>query len=146
MAQEKLVTIEPSFVDDRGSIINVFARKGVKGAIWANVPLVTIIHTEKGAVRGNHYHKAEWQYCYVVKGAFRSTSTDVRPVLSESPGISGEYRRIDTWTVREGQLIMTPPYVAHRYEFLEDTILLCGVTANRLSMDQDDTYPYEVVP
>ena len=55
-----------SFADKRGEIIDVLQREPIEYA--------TIIHSRKGAVRANHYHKETWQWLYVLAGKLRGVS------------------------------------------------------------------------
>ncbi|RJR13513.1 hypothetical protein C4585_01935 [Candidatus Parcubacteria bacterium] len=52
----------PAFEDARGAIIDIFVGKPKEH--------ITIITTEKGGVRGNHYHKHSQQSDYLVDGSF----------------------------------------------------------------------------
>ncbi len=57
----KVVKLKPSFVDERGFIVDLLIRPEVG---------ITFVSTKKGFIRGNHYHKKTMQYEYVLKGSF----------------------------------------------------------------------------
>ena len=111
-----------AFVDERGTIKNILER-----------PLrhVAIITSKAGTIRGNHYHPRDEQYIYVVSGSFESYSYDTR-----FQGIEPKKQ-----IFREGDLIFTPPLVAHAYKYLEDTVFL-NLT---IDLRQSDRYEEHTV-
>ena len=56
----KKIKYKVSFKDKRGSIIDMLEKERINA--------VTYIITNKGNIRGNHYHKKTWQWNYVLKG------------------------------------------------------------------------------
>ena len=110
-----------SFVDDRGFI-----------QMLVNTPIknVTLIKSNKGAIRANHYHKTDWHYCYVLAGMIeyyhRPTGADTEPECIK---------------VNAGEMVFTPPMVDHGMVFPEDTVFL---TLSRNPRDQE-TYEADVV-
>lgn len=108
---ETLRHIDPAVVDARGAINNIF-----EGAI-GHVALIT---SKKGSVRGNHYHKKDHQYIYLVSGAFESHSCDV-----ENP------QKKQVLKVRPGDIVDTPPLTAHAQKFTEDSVFLALSTRQR---------------
>ena len=56
----KKIKYKVSFKDKRGSIIDMLEKEQINAA--------TYIITNKGSIRGNHYHKKTWQWNYVLKG------------------------------------------------------------------------------
>ena len=107
-----------AFVDERGSIKNILERP---------IRHVAIITSKAGTIRGNHYHSRDEQYIYVVSGSFESYSYDTR-----FQGIEPKKQ-----IFREGDLIFTPPLVAHAYKYLEDTVFL------NLTIDLRESERYE---
>ena len=111
--KETLVDLEQPFTDARGSIqplVELMMRSAV------------LIDSNPGAVRANHYHKTDWHFCYVIKGAI---DYYYRPF-----GDKGEPKRI---LVPEGKLVFTPPMVEHAMKFPERTQFL---TLSRNPRDQ----------
>ena len=99
-----LVALQQPFVDDRGYI------QPLVDSPMASALLIT---GNKGKVRGNHSHRTDWHYCYVVSG---SMEYHWRPAgTSEKPR---------TVTVKRGQMVFSPPGVDHAFRFLEDTAFL----------------------
>jgi dTDP-4-dehydrorhamnose 3,5-epimerase len=56
----KKIKYKVNFKDKRGSITDMLEK--------VHINAVTHIITNKGNVRGNHYHKKTWQWNYVLKG------------------------------------------------------------------------------
>ena len=97
---ETLKHIDPAVKDARGEIINVF--EGLIGH-------VALISSKKDSVRGNHYHKKDHQYIYLVSGEFESHSCDV-----SNPS------RKNILKVKPGDIVDTPPLTAHAQKFTQD--------------------------
>lgn len=101
---EKLIPLDPPFVDVRGSIQNL---------LLSPINSVAIITSKAHTIRSNHYHKTDWHYLYIVSGSMNyyerdiEGSSDVKPLL-----------------VTAGQMIFTPPMQVHKTEFLEDTVMI----------------------
>lgn len=112
-----IVPLERPFADERGSI---------QPLIEAEVRSALLIHSKKGTVRANHYHRTDWHYCYVVSGAVEYY---YRPVGSREPPRSV--------LVKAGQLFFTPPMVEHAMKFPEETVFLA------LSRNPRDQGSYE---
>ncbi len=122
-----VVKLEKPFVDSRGKIqplVDVMMKSAV------------MIESKAGSLRANHYHKTDWHYCYVVSGEIeyfhRPTGSDQEPELI---------------TVREGEMVFTPPMVDHGMKFPVDTVFL---TLSRNTRDQEsyeaDVVRVEMVP
>lgn len=89
-----------------------------------------IIYSKKGTVRGNHYHRTDWHYCYVLSGTMEYY---YRPTGSkEPPGCI---------ITKAEQMVFTPPMVDHAMKCPEDTMFL---TLSRNARDQE-TYEADLV-
>ena len=80
-----------------------------------------LINTFENSLRSNHYHPIQEQKVLVIKGRYLSISKDLNKYNS----------KIKIEIVKDGDLIITPPYVAHTNIFLEDTISINLVAGNR---------------
>ena len=89
-----------------------------------------LITSNVGAVRANHYHKTDWHYCYVLSGEIE--------YFHRKTGSSEEPEML---SVKENQMVFTPPMVDHAMRFPVDTVFL---TLSRNSRDQK-TYEEDVV-
>ena len=126
MELETVRHIDPAFVDARGEIHNIF--EGMIG----HVALVT---SKKGSVRANHYHKKDTQYMYLISGAYDSHCCSV-----EDPS------RKETLKVKAGDIVKTPPMVAHAQKFTEDSVFLSLTTRMREDGKyEEDTIAYPVI-
>jgi len=96
---------------------------------------VALITSKKGTVRANHYHKKDLQYIYLLSGAYESHCVDIknpskRQVLYAKPG----------------DIIETPPMIAHAQKFTEDSVFLALTTCEReAGKYESDTIAYEVI-
>ncbi len=96
--------LEPAHADERGAIQSI-----------VNFPMknLSIISSNKGALRSNHYHVTDWHYMYVLRGSFdyyyRPTGSDGAPNVTR---------------VEAGEMIFTPPMEDHATVFLDDTEML----------------------
>ncbi len=123
---ETLRHIDSAVIDARGAITNVFEGR---------IEHVALITSKKETIRGNHYHKEDYQYIYLLSGAFESHSIDVR-----NPD------KKQTLKVRAGDLLDTPPLVAHAQKFTEDSVFLALSTRQRESGKyENDTIAYQVI-
>ena len=121
---ESLRTVEPSLEDARGVIRNIIAGP------FEHLAFVT---SKAGSVRGNHYHKVGWQWCWIVEGKVRCFSRSAEDT-------EGEYHIV---VARPYDLIITPPRVAHRHEYLEDTKFIAVYDVKRLKLEKEDTYRFD---
>ena len=108
-----LIPLEAPLLDARGFIQPLLERQ-MKSAL--------LISSVKGAVRANHYHKTDWHYCYVLKGAIEYYH---RPF-----GAKGKPKFL---LVKAGQMVFTPPMVEHAMKFSSATDFL---TLSRNARDQ----------
>lgn len=124
LERESVFRVKYGFSDKRGTITNVLEMP---------IKHVALITSRAGAIRGNHFHKEETQYIYCVEGSFLTKSKDVRGKLP-----------VVTQKVGSGDLVITPPYVAHQHQYLENTIVVNLNTAPRKKLEQEDTFHCDV--
>jgi dTDP-4-dehydrorhamnose 3,5-epimerase-like enzyme len=106
-----IIPVRAPVVDERGEILNLIDAPFMSAAV---------IRSKKGAIRGNHYHKTDYHYCWLQRGGMVYLH---RPVgANEPPG---------RWTIKPGQLFYTPPMYEHAMHFTEDSILLVFARNNR---------------
>lgn len=123
---ETLRHIDPAVTDARGAITNLFEGR---------IEHIALITSKKGSVRANHYHKEDHQYIYLVSGAYESHSRDVR-----NPG------KIQVLKVRPGDIVDTPPMIAHAQKFTEDSVFLALSTRQREhGKYEEDTIAFPVI-
>ncbi len=112
MSNEKVIKIKPSFEDERGIIANVLEEP---------ITHVAIITSKKGAIRANHYHPEQIQYEYLISGMYESFSKDLNKKEAKS----------ESRIIEPGDLVITPPMIAHAMKFLEDSVMLNLTTGSR---------------
>ena len=106
-----IVTLRPPFVDERGEIRNL---------IDAPFTSAAVIRSVKGAVRGNHYHRTDYHYCWLQSGGVNYYHRSV-----------GDPRPPQQWIITPGQLFYTPPMYEHVMVFTEDSVMLALARNNR---------------
>ena len=114
--------LKPEFVDERGFIMKILD-DGV-----TNIKSVLLIESKAGTVRANHYHKKDSHYCYFLKGKMEYVEEELPP---KPPN-----RR--TVIVEAGDVVYTPPMVAHAMKFLEDSAFLVLATESRHQTRYED--------
>lgn len=115
------VALEPPFADARGDI---------QPLVDLAMESAVLIRSVKGAVRGNHYHRSDWHFCYVLQGEIEYFYRDHGSVAVPSREI-----------IRTGELFFTGPMVEHAMVFPCDTVFL---TLGRNSRRQE-VYEADVV-
>lgn len=116
------------FVDNRGTI---------QPLLDVEIKSSVIIRSLEGAVRGNHYHKEDFHYCYVVSGRLLYR---FRPAQSEMS-------RTEDIEIGPGQMFFTPPMVEHAMVMLEPTIFIAfGGRTRQQSAYEDDLVRVKLVP
>ena len=130
-------------IEDRGEIVvkgsNIFSNENGTISNYdlnEKINLLGLIETVKYGMRSNHYHPEQTQQLLVVSGKALSISKDLNKYNSE----------IKVQVVHSGDLVITPPYVAHTNIYLENTVQMNLVNGNR---DKDKfnkhTIKYELV-
>ena len=111
MADDVIITPRPPFVDERGEILNLI------DAPFTSAAMITSV---AGAIRGNHYHKTDYHYCWLQRGGMVYLH---RPAGSAAPA--------QRWTIKPGQMFYTPPMFEHAMHFTADSVLLVFARNNR---------------
>ena len=116
-----VVKLEKPFVDARGEI---------QPLVDMMMESAVMIESKKGSLRANHYHKTDWHYCYVISGA-----------IDYHHRLTGSTSKPETMTIKQGEMVFTPPMIDHGMTFPEDTVFL---TLSRNPRDQE-SYEQDVV-
>jgi len=127
MSNETLKKILPVFEDERGAITNVLEEP---------ISHVAIINSKKGSIRANHYHPKQIQYIYLISGSYESTSKD----------LNNEDSKEEKVIIKPGDLVITPPMIAHAMRFLEDSVMLNLTTGQRNNENfKEHTIKYKLI-
>lgn len=106
-----IVPQRPPFVDDRGSISNL-----IDGPFNSAAVIVSV----RGAVRGNHYHRTDYHYCWLQSGKMM--------YFQRRAGQIGVPERC---LIEAGTLFYTPPMYEHAMHFIEDSVMVVFARNNR---------------
>ncbi len=117
---ETILSGEIAQKDERGIIRNYHLPEPITTIGWITAEQVF----KKNWVRANHYHPVQEQKVLVISGKYISFYKDLE---NEGP--------LHHHLAQAGDLVVTPPNVAHAMIFLEDTLLLNLVNGNRDSKD-----------
>jgi quercetin dioxygenase-like cupin family protein len=110
-------TPSPNHTDERGEIMDLAGR----------VDAVTVVHTKKGAVRGNHFHSRTEQWTYVASG--RLLVTNGKRKEEVGPGV----------------VVYDGPGSPHAWRALEDTVCVVFVKGPRAGNNYEaDTTRLEI--
>lgn len=115
-------TVCPFFTDSRGSLTYL-----LDGSV--NIKSALLITCKKGSVRANHYHKRDTHFSYIIKGSMDYMYKEMGDPKAKK----------QTIRVVAGQVVVSPPMVAHAMKFLEDSVFLALTTQkrNRTSYEKD---------
>lgn len=114
------------FIDERGKISNYELTEPIN---W-----IGYIESKRNTLRANHYHPVQEQKVLLIAGRYISVSKKLP---------DGD---LETIVVNPGDLIITPPNIAHTMIFLEDSIFLNLVNGDREKENYGvHTIPYKLV-
>lgn len=120
MSLIKIIKPDFEFKDERGCLIQL-CRRG-----YSQINLIT---SNKGVLRGNHYHKLNTEAFYVISGKFEVTAK--------------QNETIEKYTFTSGDMFLIPPYVIHSFYYNEETCLISMYSLGvEIDIDNDvkDTY------
>ena len=109
-----LRNVGEAITDERGTIKNILDPD-------IRIRSVLVITSKAGSIRANHYHKKDTHYVYLLSGKMEYTEKDMN---------SGKSRK-KSCIIHPGDLVLSPPMIAHAMHFLEDTVFLAFTTERR---------------
>lgn len=126
---EYIINSGNDYIDSRGKITNY--------ELTEPINLIGYIESKKGTVRANHYHPIQEQKCLLIKGKYISVIKD----------LSDPNSSVQTRIIKEGDIAVIQPNVAHTMVFLEDSIFLNLVRGDRDHENYGVTHtiPYKLV-
>ncbi len=138
MGEVEWVTyIGPAFADKRGAIYNILQGVDIRQS--------ALITTARGKHRGDHYHKKQTQYTFIVKGRVLCISCPADQVwMGKYPFGRNPNLVLTRQTATSGDLIVTPPGVVHKRVYLKATIEVALYTLARSEDEQEDAYKMEL--
>lgn len=124
----EIIKIIP-YNDKRGSLKKVLKKSGLD--LSETVEEVYVLYTEKGCVRGNHYHKQNIEYFCVIKG---TATIALKPADSKNM----ELLKI---SCNDNLVIKVPAYVAHAFRNDEDEqLIILAIGLRQYDEGDKDTY------
>lgn len=120
------------FTDKRGQIYDIITGEDTFDS-------VSMIRSNAGAIRGNHYHKDTHQYLHMIKGRLKYYYI---PTSSEIPD---KFKTTKTITLTEDDIVYTEPNEIHAMEILEDdTVFMVYTKGPRSGANyESDTFRVE---
>ena len=128
-AREEIIKkADYSYKDERGKIDNYTLPEPIN---W-----IGLITSRKGAIRANHFHPVQEQKVLLVSGSYISIYKD----LTVPDGLLKHH------LVKAGDIVITPPNMAHAQIFLENSALINLVKGERIPDNYGKhTKPHELL-
>lgn len=113
----KLIPITNKYEDERGLIENITPDQQIQD--------ILLITGKRGAVRGNHYHKTDQHYCYILRGT----------IMYEYQTLDG---RKNYKELHAGDMVVNDIQEKHRFTFLTDGAFIAMATKSRKQEDYEE--------
>lgn len=113
MTMKSVMKIKPFHIDQRGSMAHLLPKE-------TPITSALLIESKKGAVRGNHYHKKDTHYVYLLWGKYEYIGRGLQKNAKNKVII-----------IKPGELVITQPKHAHAMRFLEDSLWIVLTTERR---------------
>ncbi len=127
----ELMGINP-FRDKRGSLKKI----AMKSRIGMDIEEIYVLYSNKGAVRGNHYHKQTIEYFTVLEGIAVFSLKDLDTGDSQTVKISSD----------DNIIVKVPANVVHAFRNDADQpMVMLAVSSREYNPDDDDTYPMVIL-
>lgn len=104
MNELEVVSQRPVFEDERGAIFNLIDGVELRSVLY--------ITSQPGSIRGNHYHKTQTQWVYLLEGRFDLHIRDTR---------DSEDAESEVFEMFPGDMMKIPARVTHAFEIKEYT-------------------------
>jgi dTDP-4-dehydrorhamnose 3,5-epimerase len=129
----ELISIQP-FEDKRGSLKKIV----MKSQLEENVQIeeVYLLYSEKGSVRGNHYHKKTLEYFVIVSGKAKVALKNLDTGTLEEINISSS----------DNLILKVTPYVVHAFKNEGDLpLIMLAVSSKEYNKLDTDTFIMEIL-
>ncbi|MBI2653360.1 WxcM-like domain-containing protein [Candidatus Woesearchaeota archaeon] len=113
MEKFEIVKIKPVSEDARGMIAEILNNEPI-----LHVGIITV---KSNSIRGNHYHKNQTQYTFIIDGKFKLLIKNLKDNNAKT-----EQYEVDNF-----DLIKIPTYFYHSFEALKDSTILTLSTKSR---------------
>lgn len=127
----ELIEINP-YQDKRGALKKIIKKSELSVAIEE----IYLLYSNKGSVRGNHYHEKTFEYFIVVKGRAKVAVKEV----------SGDDVKVFHLTAEDNLVLRVDPYIAHAFVNEDDEeLIILVVSTKEYSEDDKDTVQQEIL-
>ncbi|WP_430510130.1 WxcM-like domain-containing protein [Gottfriedia solisilvae] len=129
----ELISIRP-FVDKRGSLKKIVMKSQL--AEYIQIEEVYLLYSEKGSVRGNHYHKKTLEYFVIVSGKAKVALKNLETGTLEEINISSS----------DNLILKVTPYVVHAFKNEGDLpLIMLAVSSKEYNKLDTDTFNMEIL-
>lgn len=129
----ELIRIQP-FEDNRGSLKKILMKSQLKEN--EKIEEIYVLNSEKGSVRGNHYHKKTFEYFTVVSGNAKVALKDLDTGAFEEIQISSS----------QNLILRVPPNVVHAFKNEEEQpLIMLAISSKEYNKLDTDTFPMEIL-
>lgn len=130
MISDYVKKVQPFHVDDRGEMFFLSDKEHP-----FQITEVLLMDTKNGSIRANHYHKKDIHIIYLVNGKVEYITRDMR----------NPEAKVERMIVNGGEIMISPPMIAHKVVFLEDSLAVVLTTEPRDQKNyEEDTVRLEV--
>ncbi|MEH7108865.1 polysaccharide biosynthesis C-terminal domain-containing protein [Bacillus sp. JJ1764] len=129
----ELIPIKP-FEDKRGSLKKILMKSQLKEN--EKIEEVYLLYSEKGSVRGNHYHKKTLEYFVVVSGKAKVALKNLDTGILKELYISAE----------DNVVLKVPPQVVHAFKNEEaQQLIMLAISSKEYNELDTDTFPMDIL-
>jgi dTDP-4-dehydrorhamnose 3,5-epimerase len=129
----ELISIKP-FEDKRGSLKKIIMKSQLKEN--EKIEEVYLLYSEKGSIRGNHYHKKTLEYFVVVSGKTKVALKNLNTGTLEELYISAE----------DNVILKVPPLVVHAFKNEEaQPLIMIAISSKEYNKLDTDTFPMDIL-
>jgi dTDP-4-dehydrorhamnose 3,5-epimerase-like enzyme len=122
----KITKIKIAHKDVRGDISDITYKTPIEH--------ISVINSQKGVIRGDHYHKKTVQSMYMSTGSLRYYYREYNKKTQK-------WGRVKSVVVKQGEMVTTPPWEIHALEILEKNRFLVFTHGTRGGKDYEkDTF------
>lgn len=129
----ELISIKP-FEDKRGSLKKIIMKSQLEEN--EKIEEVYLLYSEKGSVRGNHYHKKTLEYFMVVSGKAKVALKNLDTGTLEELYISAE----------DNVVLKVPPQVVHAFKNEEvQQLIMLAISLKEYNKLDTDTFSMDIL-
>ncbi|MEH6996110.1 WxcM-like domain-containing protein [Neobacillus drentensis] len=129
----ELIAIQP-FEDKRGSLKKIIMKSQLKEN--EQIEEAYLLYSEKGSVRGNHYHKKTLEYFVIVSGFAKVALMNLETKTFEEINISSS----------DNLILIVSPNVVHAFKNVEDLpLIMLAISTREYNKLDTDTFPMEIL-